>query len=219
MSRSRKKKKPGRWEKTDSYPRFASPVTLRCAWLITNSKNTQGSGFSFSNDLYVVNAILKDVLYAAACGWSMLFLLSCCENITLVYSHSALGWGSILHFLWMEVRFARVWCIWMGFGGCIVVRNCQCREESSLSTADSDFTDVQLLLSLAAFSSPPLTHPIFSLSFFTQGENEEEQNQHMKTKTWQRGEGWGGEGKGEAGRGRRNRGRRGNLRKQEGFQK
>lgn len=43
---------------------------------------------------------------------------------------------------------------------------------------------------------PPLTHPIFGLSFFTQGENEEEQNQHMKTKTWQRGEGWGGEGEG-----------------------
>lgn len=170
MSRSRKKKKPGRWEKTDSYPRFASPVTLRCAWLITNSKNMQGSGFSFSNDLYVVNAILKDVLYAAACGWSMLFLLSCCENITLVYSHSALGWGSILHFLWMEVRFARVWCIWMGFGGCIVVRNCQCREESSLSTADSDFTDVQLLLSLAAFSSPPPHSSYFQpFIFYTRG--------------------------------------------------
>ena len=173
MSRSRNQKKnqkkPGRWEKTDSYPRFASPVTLRCAWLVTNSKNMQGSGFSFSNDLYVVNAILRDVLYAAACGWSMLFPLSCCENITLVYSHSALGWGSILHCLWMEVWFARVWCIWMGFGGCIVVRNCQCREESSLSTADSDFTDVQLLLSPAAFSSPPHSSYFRPFIFYTRG--------------------------------------------------
>lgn len=69
--------------------------------------------------------------------------------------------------------------------------NCQCREENSLGTADSDFTDVQSLLLPPAFHSllppppafPVLAHPIFSLSFFTQGENEEEQNQHMKTKT------------------------------------
>lgn len=59
----------------------------------------------------------------------------------------------------------------------------RCSPESvqSLSPADSDFTDVQLLLLPPAFL--PLTHPIFSLSYFTQGENEEEQNQHMKTKT------------------------------------
>lgn len=63
--------------------------------------------------------------------------------------------------------------------------------ENRLGPADSDFTDVQPLLLPPAFL--PLTHPIFCLSFFTQGENEEEQNQHMKTKTWQRGEGEVGE--------------------------
>lgn len=42
--------------------------------------------------------------------------------------------------------------------------NCQCREENSLSTTDSDFTDVQSLLLSPGFS--PLTHPIYSLSFF-----------------------------------------------------
>lgn len=35
------------WEKTDSYPCFASPVTLQCAWLITNSKNMHGPGVAF----------------------------------------------------------------------------------------------------------------------------------------------------------------------------
>lgn len=175
-------------EKTDSYPYFASPVTLQCAWLITNSKNMHGLGLAFQIAC-TSECDLKDVFYAAACGWSMLFLLSCCKNITLVYNNSALGNGSILHCVW--IRFGLQGVMYMyGVWGWIVVRNCQCREESNLSTADSDFTDVQSLLLPPAFF--PLTHPIFSLSFFTQGENEEEQNQHMKTKTWQRGEGGGG---------------------------
>lgn len=133
----------------------------------------------------------KGCFYAAACGWSMLFLLSCCKNITLVYSNSTLGKGRILHCLW--IRFGLQSVMYMDVvGGCIEVCNCQCGEESSLSTADSDFTDVQSLLFPPAFFPPSLI--LFSaFHFFTQGENEEEQNQHMKTKTWQRGEGRGEE--------------------------
>lgn len=83
-----------RWEGTDGYPCFASPVTVQCAWLITNSKNMHGQALAFQIAC-TCECDLKDVFYAAACGWSMLFFLSCWENITLGYSNSARG--SSLH--------------------------------------------------------------------------------------------------------------------------
>lgn len=89
------------------------------------------------------------------------------KSITLVYSNSVLSKESVLHCLW--IRFGLQSVMYMdGVWGCIVVSNCQCREENSLSTADSDFTEVQSLLLPPAFFSPHSSY-FQPFIFYTRG--------------------------------------------------
>lgn len=83
--------------------------------------------------------------------------------------------------------------------GCIVVRNCQCREERSLSTADSDFSYVQSLLLPPAFFPPSLI--LFSaFHFLHKGKMRKNKTNIWKLKhDRERGGDGGGEEGGEAG--------------------
>lgn len=169
-----------------------------------------GSGLAFQISC-TCECDLKDVFFmqlpvADQCcsSWSW------CKNITLVYSISAVGKWSILHCLWIRFVMYMDWVC-----GCIVVRNCQCREERSLSTADSDFSYVQSLLLPPAFFPPSLI--LFSaFHFLHKGKMRKNKTNIWKLKHDRE---RGGDGGGWGRVGWRNRGRRGNLRKQEGFQK
>lgn len=82
--------------------------------------------------------------------------------------------------------------------------NCQCREENSLGTADSDFTDVQSLLLPPAFHSllppPPLPPSQSSLILFSafhflhKGKMRKNKTNIWKLKHDREGRGWWGRG-------------------------
>lgn len=143
---------------------FPAPVTLQCAWLITNSKKHAWAGFIFSNHSYVWMRF-KGCFYAAACGWSMLFLLSCCGSITLVYSLSTLGEGTILHCLWITFGFQSM--MYMdGAWDCIVTVSAEKRTASALQTAISPMCSRCFCLLPFILSCPPSRFPSPRSSYF-----------------------------------------------------
>ena len=134
----------------------------------------------------------------------MLFLLSCCENITLGYSTP--GKGSI---------FCIVYGFWFAecdvYGCGIVVRNCQCRRREQSQHRRQWFhrCTVAAFFFFASCLFPPPSLILFSaFHFLHKGKMRKNKTNIWKLKHDREGR-----------EGRRNRGRRGNLRKQEGFQK
>lgn len=186
MSRSKKVEIGKRQTFILALPR--QPVTLQCAWLITNSKNMHGLGLAF-HITCTSECDLNGCFFL--CSWSMLLLWSCCQNTTLVYSNSALANGSILHCLWIQFDLQSM--MYMdGVRGCIVVRNCQCREEKSLSTADSDFTDVQSLAFASCLFSPPHSSYFQPFIFLHKGKMRKNKTNIWKLKHDREGRGRGG---------------------------
>lgn len=129
------------------------------------------------------------------CSW--LCLINAAPSVMLWEYHIGIqqfNSGVLLHCLW--VTFGLQSMMYMdGVWGCIVVRNCQCREENSPSSADSDFTDVQSLLLPPAFFFPSLI--LFSaFHFLHKGKMRKNKTNIWKLKHDREGRGWGGRGGG-----------------------
>lgn len=100
-----------RWEKTDGYPCFASPVTLQCAWLITNSKNMHVPGVAFQ----IACTSECDLKGVSLCSGLLPINVMLWEYHIGIQQFNA---GQRQHFaLPMEMVWLGVWCIWMWFRG------------------------------------------------------------------------------------------------------
>lgn len=142
----------------------------------------------------------KGCFYAAACGWSMLFLLSCCGSITLVYSLSTLGEGTILHCLWRTFGFQSM--MYMdGAWDCIVTVSAEKRTASALQTAISPMCSrCFCLLPFILSCPPPLPLSQSSLILFSafhflhKGKMRKNKTNIWKLKHDREGRGWWGRG-------------------------
>lgn len=142
----------------------------------------------------------KGCVYAAACGWSMLFLLSCCGSITLVYSLSTLGEGTILHCLWRTFGFQSM--MYMdGAWDCIVTVSAEKRTASALQTAISPMCSCCFCLLPFILSCPPPLPPSQSLlilfsafHFLHKGKMRKNKTNIWKLKHDREGRGWWGRG-------------------------